>query len=185
MKKIIYAVLATLSGLVLIFSYRTSLDAVPPIAATDTAASTGTAATTTPSTSDDESSESSSDDESSEGSTSSSSGSTSSGSTSSGTTATTASGMTDGTFTGGAANTRYGPVQVQITVSGGVIADVQVIDYPNSNREDQQINGRALPVLVSETTQAQSSQIDMVSGATYTSQGYIASLQSAIDQANA
>ena len=184
MKKIIYAVLATLSGLVLIFSYRTSLDAVQPIAATDTAASTGTPATTTPSTSDDESSESESDDESSEGSTSSSSGGTS-GSTSSGTSATTASGMTDGTFTGGAANTRYGPVQVQITVSGGVIADVQVIDYPNRNREDQQINGRALPVLVSETTQAQSSQIHMVSGATYTSQGYIASLQSAIDQATA
>jgi uncharacterized protein with FMN-binding domain len=181
MKKIIYAVLATISGLVLIFSYRTSLDAVQPMAVTDPAASTGTTTTTTPSTmSDDESSESSSDDESTEGSTSGSSGSTSSG-----TTATTASGMTDGTYTGGAVNTRYGPVQVQITVSGGVIADVQVIDYPNSNREDQRINGRALPTLVSETTQAQSSQIDMVSGATYTSQGYIASLQSAIDQASA
>jgi uncharacterized protein with FMN-binding domain len=181
MKKIIYAVLATISGLVLIFSYRTSLDAVQPMAVTDPAASTGTTTTTTPSTTtDDESSESSSDDESTEGSTSGSSGSSSSG-----TTATTASGMTDGTYTGGAANTRYGPVQVQITVSGGVIADVQVIDYPNSNREDQQINGRALPTLVSETTQAQSSQIDMVSGATYTSQGYIASLQSAIDQASA
>jgi uncharacterized protein with FMN-binding domain len=181
MKKIIYALLATISGLVLIFSYRTSLDAVQPMAVTDPAASTGTTTTTTPSTmSDDESSESSSDDESTEGSTSGSSGSTSSG-----TTATTASGMTDGTYTGGAANTRYGPVQVQITVSGGVIADVQVIDYPNSNREDQRINGRALPTLVSETTQAQSSQIDMVSGATYTSQGYIASLQSAIDQASA
>jgi uncharacterized protein with FMN-binding domain len=182
MKKIIYAVLATISGLVLIFSYRTSLDAVQPMAVTDPAASTDTTTTTTPSTTttDDESSESSSDDESTEGSTSGSSGSTSSG-----TTATTASGMTDGTYTGGAANTRYGPVQVQITVSGGVIADVQVIDYPNSNREDQRINGRALPTLVSETTQAQSSQIDMVSGATYTSQGYIASLQSAIDQASA
>jgi uncharacterized protein with FMN-binding domain len=181
MKKIIYAELATISGLVLIFSYRTSLDAVQPMAVTDPAASTGTTTTTTPSTTtDDESSESSSDDESTEGSTSGSSGSSSSG-----TTATTASGMTDGTYTGGAANTRYGPVQVQITVSGGVIADVQVIDYPNSNREDQQINGRALPTLVSETTQAQSSQIDMVSGATYTSQGYIASLQSAIDQASA
>lgn len=93
--------------------------------------------------------------------------------------------MTDGTYTGGAANTRYGPVQVQITVSGGVIADVQVIDYPHSDRRDQEINQRALPVLVSETTQAQSSQIDMVSGATYTSKGYIASLQSAIDEANA
>jgi uncharacterized protein with FMN-binding domain len=180
MKKIIYAVLATISGLVLVFSYRTSLDAVQPIAVTDPAAPTGTATTTTPSTTDDESSESSSDDETAEG-----SWSNSSGSTSSGTTATTASGMTDGTYTGGAANTRYGPVQVQITVSGGVIADVQVTEYPHSDRRDQEINQRALPILVSETTQTQSSRIDMVSGATYTSQGYIASLQSAIDQATA
>src|SRR3954469_18072825 len=73
MKKIIYTVLATISGLVLIFSYRTSLDAVPPIATTDPAASTGTAAV--PSTSDDESSESSGDDESAEGSAGSSAGS--------------------------------------------------------------------------------------------------------------
>jgi uncharacterized protein with FMN-binding domain len=168
MKKIIYAVLATLSGLVLIFSYRTSLDAVQPMAATDPAASTGATPSTTPSATD----------------SGSSSGSTSSGSTSSGSTST-ASGMTDGTFTGGTANTRFGPVQVQITVSGGVIADVQVVQYPNGNREDQQINQRAIPMLVSETTQAQSSKIHMVSGATYTSQGYIASLQSAIDKANA
>jgi uncharacterized protein with FMN-binding domain len=180
MKKIVYAVLATISGLVLIFSYRTSLDAVQPIAVADPAASTGTATTTTPPRTDDESSESSSDDETAEGATSSSSGGTSSG-----TTATTTSGMTDGTYTGGAANTRYGPVQVQITVSGGAIADVQVIDYPDNDRRDQEINQRALPILVSETTQTQSSQIDMVSGATYTSEGYIASLQSAIDQANA
>ena len=176
MKKIVYAVLATISGLVLIFSYRTSLDAVQPVAVTDPAASTGTAPTTTPPVTDDESSE----DETADGATSSSSGSTSSG-----TSATTASGMTDGTYTGGAANTRYGPVQVQITVSGGAIADVQVVDYPHSDRRDQEINQRALPILVSETTQTQSSQIDMVSGATYTSQGYIASLQSAIDQASA
>ena len=94
-------------------------------------------------------------------------------------------GMTDGTYTGGAANTRYGPVQVQITVSGGVIADVKVTDYPHSDRRDRRSISARCPILVSETTQAQSSRIDMVSGATYTSQGYIASLQSAIDQANA
>ena len=148
----------------LIFSYRTSLDAVPPVAVTDPAASTGSTSSGSASTTDGESS--------------SSSGSSAS-------TTTTASGMTDGTYTGGAANTRYGPVQVQITVSGGVIADAQVVEYPQSNSRDQQINQRAIPVLVSETTQMQSSQIHMVSGATYTSRGYIASLQSAIDQANA
>ncbi len=72
---------------------------------------------------------------------------------------------------------------MQISVSGGQITDVQVLDHPASNSKDRQINERALPVLISETTQAQSAQIDMVSGATYTSDGYIASLQSAIDQA--
>jgi uncharacterized protein with FMN-binding domain len=172
MKKIIYAVLATISGLVLIFSYRTSLDAVPPVAATGPGASSGTEATPPSSSTDEDSSESNG-----------SSSGTSSDSPS-GTSETTGSGMTDGTYTGDAANTRYGPVQVQITVSSGVIADVRVIEYPDNDRRDVQINQRALPILVSETTQKQSSQIDMVSGATYTSEGYIASLQSAIDQAN-
>jgi uncharacterized protein with FMN-binding domain len=58
-----------------------------------------------------------------------------------------------------------------------------VIDYPSSNGKDQQINARALPVLVQETLDAQSADIDMVSGATYTSDGYTESLQSALDQA--
>ena len=71
----------------------------------------------------------------------------------------------------------------QITVSGGQITDAQAVDYPNSNGRDRQINGTAIPRLVSETIQAQSSKIQMVSGATYTSGGYLSSLQSAIDQA--
>jgi uncharacterized protein with FMN-binding domain len=178
MKKIVYAVLATISGLVLLFSYRTSLDAVAPTATTEPAASTGT--TTAPAGGGQSGSGGSTSSD------STSSGSTSSGSTSSGSSGgstSTASGLTDGTFAGGAANTRYGPVQVQITVAGGQITDVQVLEYPDSDRRDQEINQRALPVLISETTEAQSSKIDMVSGATYTSQGYIASLQSAIDQA--
>jgi uncharacterized protein with FMN-binding domain len=187
MKKIVYAVLATISGLVLLFSYRTSLDAVQPLATTDSAASSETA--TSPDSGAATSNGTSSDDTTSGGTTSggtTSGGTTSGGTTSGGTTsggATTTSGLTDGTFTGAAANTRYGPVQVQITVAGALISDVQVLEYPDSDRRDQEINQRALPILVSESTQAQSSQIDMVSGATYTSQGYIASLQSAIDQA--
>lgn len=82
-------------------------------------------------------------------------------------------------------NTRYGPVQVAITVSGGAVSDVQVVDYPSSNPRDRQINERAIPELVSETISAQSAEIDMVSGATYTSDGYIRSLQSALDEAAA
>ena len=72
---------------------------------------------------------------------------------------------------------------MQVTVSGGQITDVQVPEYPQSNGRDRQINERAIPQLISETRQAQSAKIDMVSGATYTSRGYMSSLQSAIDQA--
>jgi uncharacterized protein with FMN-binding domain len=74
-------------------------------------------------------------------------------------------------------------VQVQVTVAGGQISDVQVVDYPDGNGRDRQINQNAIPQLVSETVRAQSAQIDMVSGATYTSRGYVTSLQSALDQA--
>jgi uncharacterized protein with FMN-binding domain len=72
---------------------------------------------------------------------------------------------------------------VEITVADGTITDVQVIDYPSGNGKDQQINARALPELVQETLDAQSADIDMVSGATVTSDGYVESLQSALDQA--
>lgn len=88
------------------------------------------------------------------------------------------------TYTGSAASTRYGAVQVEITVSGGKITDATAVDYPDSNGKDQQINARAVPTLESETVTAQSADIHMVSGATYTSDGYVQSLQSAIDQAH-
>jgi uncharacterized protein with FMN-binding domain len=88
------------------------------------------------------------------------------------------------TYTGSAASTRYGAVQVQITVSAGRITDATAVDYPDGNGKDQQINARAVPTLESETVAAQSADIHMVSGATYTSDGYVQSLQSAIDQAH-
>ena len=87
------------------------------------------------------------------------------------------------TVTGSSADTRWGPVQVQVTVADGTITDVTVVDYPNENGKDRQINARALPVLVQETLDAQSADIDMVSGATVTSEGYLESLQSALDEA--
>jgi uncharacterized protein with FMN-binding domain len=85
--------------------------------------------------------------------------------------------------TGDAADTRWGPVQVQLTVTGGTITAVSVVEYPDNNGKDKQINARALPILVRETLKAQSADIDMVSGATVTSDGYVESLQSALDQA--
>jgi len=87
------------------------------------------------------------------------------------------------TVTGPAVDTRWGPVQVRITLDGGKITAVTVPRYPDGNRKDEQINARALPVLVQETLQAQSADIDTVSGATVTSEGYVESLQAALDQA--
>ncbi len=87
------------------------------------------------------------------------------------------------TVTGSVADTRWGPVQVQLTVQNGKITAVSVVQYPNGNGRDQEINSYALPILVQETITAQSAKVDMVSGATVTSDGYLTSLQSAIDQA--
>ena len=87
------------------------------------------------------------------------------------------------TVTGSVASTQWGPVQVELTVSGGKITKVSVLQYPSGNPKDEEINDYALPILVQETTDQQSAGIDMVSGATVTSTGYIQSLQSAIDQA--
>ena len=115
------------------------------------------------------------------GSGSSSSGSTGSGSTSSGSTS---SGSTaSSTVTGDTVQTQWGPVQVAVSVAGSRITGVSVLQYPDSNGTDAQINGYALPILVDETMSAQSANIDMVSGATYTSNGYQQSLQSALDRA--
>ncbi|HVD29082.1 MAG TPA: FMN-binding protein, partial [Mycobacteriales bacterium] len=79
--------------------------------------------------------------------------------------------------------TRWGPVQVQLTLDGDTITDVQVVQYPEENGRDREINTRALPVLVAETLDAQSADVDMVSGATVTSEGYLESLQAALDEA--
>ena len=93
------------------------------------------------------------------------------------------SGSTSSTVTGAVAQTQWGPVQVELTVAAGTITDVSVVQYPNDNGRDVEINDYALPILIQETLDAQSAGIDMVSGATFTSNGYVDSLQSALDQA--
>jgi uncharacterized protein with FMN-binding domain len=75
-------------------------------------------------------------------------------------------------------------VQLQISVSGGKITSVQMLQVPQQTSHDIRINSQAVPILNQEAIHAQSAQIDMVSGATYTSQGYLQSLQSAIDAAH-
>ncbi|OFE16611.1 FMN-binding protein [Humibacillus sp. DSM 29435] len=88
------------------------------------------------------------------------------------------------TFTGDAVDTRYGPVQVQVTVAGGKVTAAQALQVPMEDRHDQQINSQAVPVYNGEVVDVQSSQIDVVSGATVTWEGYTQSLQSALDQAH-
>ena len=88
------------------------------------------------------------------------------------------------TYDGDEVMTRWGLVQVQITVADGKITKSEVLQVPWDNHEDQQINSYAVPILNDEAVAAQSADIDMVSGATVTSNGYVQSLQSAIDQAN-
>ncbi|MFG2308231.1 FMN-binding protein [Streptomyces sp. NPDC048566] len=88
-----------------------------------------------------------------------------------------------GTFTGDSVQTRWGPVQVRITLESGRITDVTAVVYPSENPRDQEINSYAIPQLRREALAAQSAQIDSVSGATYTSDGYRQSLQSALDSA--
>ncbi len=83
--------------------------------------------------------------------------------------------------TGAVADTAYGPVQVQAVLRGKRIVAVNVLRKPTSTQNDIQIGQFAFPKLTAETLTAQSARIDSVSGATYTSGGYIKSLQSALD----
>ncbi|NEA62895.1 FMN-binding protein [Streptomyces sp. SID12488] len=87
------------------------------------------------------------------------------------------------TLTGDSVQTRYGPVQVRVTLTNGKLTDVTAVTYPQENPRDQQINSYAVPQLTREALTAQSADIDTVSGATYTSDGYRQSLQSALDSA--
>jgi uncharacterized protein with FMN-binding domain len=87
------------------------------------------------------------------------------------------------TVTGDSVDTRWGPVQVQITVTNGKVTKANAVVYPSGNSRDQEINAYAIPTLNQEAVSAGSAKIDMVSGATVTSTGYLGSLQSALDKA--
>jgi uncharacterized protein with FMN-binding domain len=83
---------------------------------------------------------------------------------------------------GNVADTAYGPVQIQLIERNRTIVKVAVLVQPQNTLHDIQIGAMAFPKLISETLTAQSGKIDAVSGATYTSGGYIQSLQSALDK---
>lgn len=162
MRRTLLALVGTVTGLVLLLSFKTQATtaAAPPAAVSTPAPGTGGA---TPSA------------------TPSPTGSATSDGPTPSAAATTATASK--TVTGDAAQTRYGPVQVQITVTDGTVTAVTAVDYPQNNPRDSEINSYAIPQLDQEATTAKSTSIDFVSGATYTSQGYVQSLQSALDRA--
>ncbi len=86
----------------------------------------------------------------------------------------------DGSYTGSPADAYYGTVQVKAVVKNGQLADVQFLQYPNTHSNSIYINSQAMPLLTQEAIQAQSAQIDGVSGATFTSQAFQQSLASAL-----
>jgi uncharacterized protein with FMN-binding domain len=147
--------MTTISGLVMLFSYHTSTQSV---------------AATTPKETD-------------TGNTQSDAGTTTTAPRASASSSASTSGG-DGTYTGDAVATRWGTVQVEITVQNGKITSADAVQFPSENPRDQQINAYAVPALNAEVVQVQSASIDAVSGATVTSGGYIESLQSAIDAAH-
>lgn len=176
MRKIITALMGTISGVALLFSYHTST-ATQAATVAATATDDSQSAATTPNAAEGDTG-SSSESSSASGAEATAESTQSAEATDSGS----ATGVS-GTFTGSAVQTRYGAVQVEITVENGVITSSDAIQYPNRDRHDQQINSYAVPVLNAEAVDAQSADIDAVSGATYTSVGYVRSLQSAIDEA--
>lgn len=91
---------------------------------------------------------------------------------------------TAATYDGAAVQTRFGTVQVQVTIQNGKITEVTALQLTDAERKSAQISSRAAPVLRSEVLQAQSANVQTVGGATVTSDAYLTSLQAALDAAN-
>ncbi len=91
----------------------------------------------------------------------------------------------DGTYNGSVADAYYGQVQVAVTVSGGKVTNVKFLQYPNSHSTSVYINQQAMPYLKQEAIQSQNSNVQIISGATFTSQAFIQSLSNALSKASA
>jgi len=89
----------------------------------------------------------------------------------------------DGLYPGPITDAYYGPLQVQAKIAGGRIVSIDVVQYPADRRASRSINSRALPELQSEVIAAQSDRVDLISGATLTSEAYLRSLNAALRQA--
>lgn len=91
-------------------------------------------------------------------------------------------GLIDGTYTGPAVSAYYGLIQIQAVVGGGQLIGIKVLQYPSDRRTSIAINRQALPMLRDEAVAAQSANVDIVTGATLTSEAFIRSLGSALQQ---
>jgi uncharacterized protein with FMN-binding domain len=162
-KRAVAALSLTIAGLAAVLGFKTRDSSADAVATTTTAVTSATAGQTTSTTT-----------------AQATGGTTTTGST----TATTAAAST-GTIEvpGPTIDTRYGPVQVSIVVQDGVLVDVVALQLPSSDRHDAQISAYAEPLLREMALEAQSANIDVVSGATFTSRGYAESLQAALDEA--
>jgi len=89
----------------------------------------------------------------------------------------------DGTYTGSEADAYYGWVKVQAVIQNGKIANVSFLEYPSDRRTSRAINAQAMPWLQQEAIQAQSARINIISGATLTSEAFANSLQAALNAA--
>jgi uncharacterized protein with FMN-binding domain len=166
MRRVILAVTGTIAGLVALLSFKSHVPSIP------VAATTGGSGASSPSSSPSSSSSSSS----SGGQTEVVPGAFPQGSI--------AKNLPAGetAVDGKVANTAYGPVQIQLIKQNTKIVKVAVLVQPTNTLHDVQIGEFAFPKLISETLAAQTGKIDAVSGATYTSAGYVQSLQSALDK---
>ena len=90
---------------------------------------------------------------------------------------------TDGSYTGNAEDAYYGTIQVQAIIQNGALADVQFLQHPNDRSTSRYINGYAMPILKQEAISAQNANVNIVSGATDSSQAFQQSLASALSQA--
>ncbi len=97
---------------------------------------------------------------------------------------TTTSGFKDGTYQGQPVDAYYGLVQVQVNIQHGAISGVQFLQYPHDRATSQEINAQVMPWLQQEAIQAQSANVDIISGATLTSEGFQMSLQTALQSAH-
>lgn len=166
MRRVLLALAATTIGLILLLSYKAHTPGTVSSAVADpspgtTANSTPDTTTTTPGTT---------------GSTSTSTPAATTGTVSN-------SGTKSGTYTGDAETSQFSTIQVQVTVTANKITAINLVQDSDNEEHSAQVDAYAIPILKSEALSAQSANIDSVSGATFTTQSYTASLQSALDKA--